>query len=73
MLYFVYLVNMNNVLKCFIVKKTHYFSNTVHYCGLSQTLHFLQSPSFRQVQSALIGQLAHCIVIGQTPQATSEM
>ncbi len=36
---------------------------------LSQTLHFLQSPSFRQEQSALIGQLAQCIVIGRTPQA----
>ncbi len=33
---------------------------------LSQTLSFLQSPSFRQAQSALIGQL---IVIGRTPQA----
>ncbi len=40
---------------------------------LSQMLSFLQSPSFRQVQSALIGQLAQCIVIGQTPQAASEM
>ncbi len=36
---------------------------------LSQTSSFLQSPSFRQAQSALIGQLAQCIVIGQTPQA----
>ncbi len=36
---------------------------------LSQTLRFLQSPSFRQAQSALIGQLIQCIVIGQTPQA----
>ncbi len=35
----------------------------------SQTLHFLQSPSFRQVQSALIGQLTQSIVIGRTPQA----
>ncbi len=34
-----------------------------------QTLSFLQSPSFRQAQSALIGHLAHCIVIGRTPQA----
>ncbi len=25
--------------------------------------------SFQQVQSALIGQLTQCIVIGQTPQA----
>ncbi len=31
---------------------------------LSQTLRFLQSPSFRQARSALIG---------QTPQAMSEM
>ncbi len=41
---------------CFNVQKTHYFSNTVHYCRssmlrLSQTLRFLQSPSFRQAQS----------------------
>ncbi len=36
---------------------------------LSQTLRFLQSPSFLQAQSALIGQLAECIVIGRTPQA----
>ncbi len=35
---------------------------------LSQTRHFLQSPSFRQAQSALIGQLTQCIVIGRTPQ-----
>ncbi len=57
-----------------MLKKTHYFSKTVHYCSssmprLSQTLCFLQSPSFRQAQSALIGQLTQCIVIGQTPQA----
>ncbi len=37
------------MLTCFNVKKTHYFSNTVHYCSssmprLSQTLHFLQAP-----------------------------
>ncbi len=31
--------------------------------------HFLQSPSFQQAQSALIGQLTQCIVIGRTPQA----
>ncbi len=54
--------------------KKHYFSNTVHYCRsamprLSQTHCFLQSPSFRQAQSALIGQLAQCIVTGRTPQA----
>ncbi len=62
------------MLTCFNVQKTHYFSNTVHYCRssmprLSQTRRFLQSPSFRQVQSALIGQLTQCIVIGRTPQA----
>ncbi len=34
---------------------------------------FLQSPSFRQAQSALIGQMTQSIVIGQTPQAASEM
>ncbi len=31
------------------------------------------SPSFRQAQSALIGQLTQNIVIGRTPQAASEM
>ncbi len=36
---------------------------------LSQTCRFLQSPSFWQVQSALIGQLTQDIVIGRTPQA----
>ncbi len=36
---------------------------------LSQTCRFLQSFSFRQAQSALIGQLTQCIVIGQAPQA----
>ncbi len=36
---------------------------------LSHTSLFLQSPSFRQAQSALIGQLTQCIVIGWTPQA----
>ncbi len=36
---------------------------------LSQACSFLQSPSFRQAQSALIGQLTQCIVIGRTPQA----
>ncbi len=66
------------MLTCFNIQKTHYFSNTVHYCRssmprLSQALRFLQSPSFRQAQSALIGQLAQCIVIGRTPQAASEM
>ncbi len=30
---------------------------------------FLQSPSYRQAQSALIGQLTLCNVIGRTPQA----
>ncbi len=36
---------------------------------LSQMSLFLQSPSFQQVHSALIGQLTQCIVIGRTPQA----
>ncbi len=36
---------------------------------LSQALRFLQSPYFRQAQSALIGQLTQSIVIGRTPQA----
>ncbi len=40
---------------------------------LSQTPRFLQIPSFRQAQSALIGQLTQCIVIGWTQQAASEM
>ncbi len=40
---------------------------------LSQMLSFLQSPSFRQAQSTLIVLLAQCIVIGRTPQATSEI
>ncbi len=40
---------------------------------LSQTLCFLQSPSFRQAQSALIGQLTQSIVIGRAPQDASEM
>ncbi len=57
--------------------KKHYFSNTVHYCSssmprLSQTCSFLQSPSFRQAQSALIGKLTQSIVIGRTPQARIE-
>ncbi len=33
----------------------------------------LQSPSFRQAQSALIGQLTQSTVIGQTQQAMSGM
>ncbi len=68
------------MLTCFNVQKTHYFSNTVHYCSSTMPLCFLQSPSFRQVykclihsfiqvQSALIGQLIQSIVIGRTPQA----
>ncbi len=66
------------MLTCFNVKKTHYFSNTVHYCSssmphLSQTHSFLQSPSFQQVQSALIDQLTQCILIGRTPQAHVEI
>ncbi len=40
---------------------------------LSQTRHFLQSPTFQQVQSALIGQLTQCIVIDRTPQARIEV
>ncbi len=36
---------------------------------LSQTLSFLQIPSLQQAQSARIGQLTQCIVIGRTPQA----
>ncbi len=33
----------------------------------------LQSPSFRQAQSALIGQLTQSIVIARTPQAALEI
>ncbi len=36
---------------------------------LSQRLRFLQSPSFWQAQSALIGQLTQSIVIGRASQA----
>ncbi len=36
-------------------------------------LSFLQSPSFQQAQSALIGQLTQSIVSVWTPQAASEM
>ncbi len=53
--------------------KKHYISHTVHYCRssmprLSQTLRFLQNPSFWQAQSAPIGQLTWCVVIGRTPK-----
>ncbi len=56
------------------VQKTHYLSNTVHYIILgplcpASLKRFLQSPSFRQPQSALIGQLTQSIVIGRTPEA----
>ncbi len=67
------------MLRCFIVKKKHIIFQILNiivvplWPGLSQTLRFLQSTSFQQVQSALIGQLAQCIVIGRTPQAASEM
>ncbi len=37
---------------------------------LSQTLGFLQSPSFQQAQSVLIGQLTQSIVNGRTPFTT---
>ncbi len=59
------------MLTCINVQKTHSFSNTVHYCrsSMPRLSRFLQSPSFRQAQSALIGQLAQCIVIGRIPQA----
>ncbi len=38
-------------------------------CHASLKRLVLQSPSFQQAQSALIGQLTQCIVIGRTPQA----
>ncbi len=41
----------------------------VPLCPASLKRRFLQSLSFQQVQSALIGQLTQCIVIGRTPQA----
>ncbi len=44
----------------------------VHLCPASLK-RFLRSPSFRQAQSALIGQLTQYIVIGRRPQAASEM
>ncbi len=37
------------------------------------TFVFSTKPLLPQAQSALIGQLAYSIVIGQTPQAMSEM
>ncbi len=67
------------MMTCFNVQKTNfiltrkYFSNAVHYFRSSMPTslkhNFIQSPSFQQVQSALIGQLTQCIVIGRTPQA----
>ncbi len=44
----------------------------VPLCPASLKCNFLQSPSFRQVQSALIGQLTQCIVIDRTPQVHVE-
>ncbi len=55
-----YSIYNNNIFTCFNVKKIHDFT-------LSNAS-FLQSPSFQQAQSALIGQLTQCIVIGRTPQ-----
>ncbi len=57
------------MLTCFNVQKTHYFSNTVHYCKssmprISQMRCFLQSLSVQKV----IGQLTQFIVIDWTPQ-----
>ncbi len=37
-----------------------------------QILYIIVGPSFQQVQSALIGQLAQCIVIGRTLQARTQ-
>ncbi len=44
-----------------------------HLCptSLKHVVFYKVPPSDKQ--SALIGQLAHCIVIGRTPQAVSEM
>ncbi len=58
---------------CLNVKKKNIIFYGSSMPCLSQTLWFLQSPSFQQAQSALIGQLTQSILIGRTPQATSEM
>ncbi len=62
------------MLICFNVKKKHIIFQILYIfvgplCPVSLKHCFLQSPSFRQVQSAVIGQLTQCIVIGRTPQA----
>ncbi len=50
------------------ISNRDFISISINRTALSQTHCFLQSPSFQQVQSALIGQRTHSIVIGQTPQ-----
>ncbi len=40
---------------------------------LSQTRHFLQSPSIRKVQSALIGQLTSALWLAEHHKHASEM
>ncbi len=47
-----------------MLKKHIIFQILYIIARLSQTLRFLQSRFFRQAQSALVGQLAQCIVIG---------
>ncbi len=46
-----YLHGVTEYVDALMLKKTHYFSNAVHYCRssmprFSQTRNFLQSPSF---------------------------
>ncbi len=51
----------------FNVQKTHYFLNTVHYLNSSMPRLSQTSPTFRQAQSALIGQLTQACVGNVTP------
>ncbi len=48
---------------------TFFFYLRFPYCPNFFWFGVVQSPSFRQAQFALIGQLTQCIVIGRTPQA----
>ncbi len=65
------------MLKCFNVKKHIIFQILYIIVGplfptsLKRFVFYKVPPSDKQ--SALIGQLTQCIVIGQTPQATSEL
>ncbi len=62
----------------FKVKKTHYFPHTVHYCcssmpRLSETRTFLQSSSFWEARSALIGQLSSTLWLAEYLKHETEM